>query len=39
METSHKIITRNNVKRPNLTDLFGKAGRKFLNDVELIRED
>jgi transposase len=35
----HQIITRNNIKVPNITDLFGKAGRKFLQDVGRRKEN
>lgn len=31
----HQVLTRNHVDVPLLTDLFGKAGRKFLKDVML----
>ena len=31
----HQLLDRNHVKIPNVTNLFGKTGRRFLNDLDL----
>jgi len=31
----HQFLDRNHVKIPNVTNLFGKTGRRFLNDLDL----
>jgi len=31
----HQILDRNHIENPGVTDLFGKAGRRYLNQVKL----